>query len=361
MGRQKLLRTSSVHKFEGSWPAAYLSKDDLRWIRKNLRDDTDTSCSFLKGPQFRRRKAGSILSPVPLLPNDWADRIVYVENQVHPHVLLRMGRRYDLREKLDLAYVKRDPEYAPHVAFQKLLPGNNVMALEFMREFGPLNLSDFDIGANVWVDLNDFWAKNARIIAILRLHKLLENGEALRSALGDLLAKIESLNAAGPAPVGCIPDPQKDQPFPEVIPFSVYQRNQYHLRGRNGDLEWDHTRLRNHARDIIWAELTLQTHDGLRSGWVRVGGEEGLGFRPVRIITSLWAAMWEMFGLETWRGCSWESCKICAKYFYPLQRNSECCSPEHQSLWSKREYARKRRESEKLAASKRHRRTKKNS
>jgi hypothetical protein len=103
----------------------------------------------------------------------------------------------------------------------------------------------------------------------------------------------------------------------------------------------------------------LQTFEGIRSGWKEIDEEEGMGFRPTRIVTSLWAAMWEMFGLETWRGYSWRSCKICSKYFYPLQVNSECCSPEHQALWSKRQYAKKRRESEKLTASKRRRQTNK--
>jgi hypothetical protein len=270
-----------------------------------------------------------------------------------------MGRRYDFRERFERAFAEREPDLAPHVMFRKLAPGNDAMALGFMKEFGPLSLRDFDHHANEWVNLNDFWSRHARFVAIVRLYESFDDCEALRNALVDLLGNIELINAVGPARVGCIPDPQKGQPYPEVIPLSMYEPSEYNQRERNGDLAWDHQHLRDHARKIIWAELTLQTHEGLRSGWGYVDEEDAARFRPTRIVTSLWAGMWEMFGLETWRGLSWRSCKICSKYFYPLQVNSECCSPEHQALWSKRQYAKRRRESEKRTASKRRRQTKK--
>jgi len=358
MGRQKLLLSSSTHGFEGTWPEASLSQTDLSWARRNLIKGEDGLCNLQRDPKFQYESNKHFEEYVPILPEKWKDRVVFREGEPHPRVRLRMGRLYDIRERFQRAYDEREPDIAPHVMFRTLAPGNDALALGFMKEFGPLYLNDFDLHTNVLVDLNDFWNKHARFIAVVRLYELFDDCEALRSALADLLGNIELINAAGPAPVGCIPDPQKGQPFPEVIPLSVYEPNEYNLRGRNGDLAWNHQRLRDHARKIIWAELTLQTNEGLRSGWAIDKKEEAAKFRPVRVITSLWAAIWEMVGLESWRGHGWRACRDCGEYFYPNQVNSECC-PKHQALWSKRQYAKKRRELEKLAASKKDRRTKK--
>lgn len=359
MGRLNLLQTSSLRGFEGTWPQASLSESDILWARRNLVRDKDGVSNLQNNPQFRNSTDVNFRDYVPSLPKKWEGRVVFEQGRSHPRVLLQMGRRYDFRERFEQAYAERDPAIAPHVMFQSLSPGNDAVALEFIKECGPLFLDDFDNQANVWVDLNDFWSKHARFRAIVRLYEELEGCETLRVALLSLLGNIESLNAAGPKPIGYIPDPQKTKPFEKLVDFSEFKPDEYSLRGRNNVLAWNHQRLRDHARTIILAELTLQTNDGLRSGWEYLPEEEGVGFRPIRIITSLWAAIWEMFGLETWRGYSWRSCRICSKYFYPMQANSDCCTPQHQALWSKREYARKRREAAREKAAKKRTKTKK--
>ncbi|MGD0630023.1 MAG: hypothetical protein ABR987_11740 [Terracidiphilus sp.] len=359
MGRLNLLQTSSLRGFEGTWPQASLSESDIHWARRNLVRDKDGICSFQNNSQSRSSAGVNFEDYVPLLPKKWEDRVVFEDGKNHPRVLLQMGRHYDFREKFELAYAERDPAIAPHVMFQSLSPGNDAVALGFIKECGPLFLDDFDLHANIWVDLNDFWIKHSRFVAIVRLYEQLEECEALRAALSNMLQNLDSLNAAGPTPVGYIPDPQKNHPFLKLVDFSDFKSDEYNLRGGDGALEWKYPRLRKHARRIILAELTLQTNEGLRSGWENLAEEEGPGFRPIRIITSLWAALWEMFGLETWRGYSWRSCKICGMYFYPMQTNSDCCNPQHQALWSKREYARKRRTAEKGKSAKKRKMTEK--
>ena len=65
-------------------------------------------------------------------------------------------------------------------------------------------------------------------------------------------------------------------------------------------------------------------------------------FEPSRAFTSLWAAIWELFGLDT-RRYGWRVCRICGRLFYPKDRRSVCCNTQHQSLWSKRDWARRNR------------------
>jgi hypothetical protein len=252
-----------------------------------------------------------------------------------------MGAKYEFRQMFEKAQEQRDPELAPHVRFRRLAPGNAAVALDFIRDFGPLHLTDMTRNPIVWIDLNDFWRRHARFVAVVRLYEALHDCKGLLQALVDIADNISSLDGVEPAKLGMIPDTHKDSPY--IRYAYINSSDDYRKVNQFGDPMYDHRDLRDWSRDLIRAELILQTHEGIRSGWEELDENEGLGFRPTRVVTSLWAAMWEMFGLDTWRGFGWRSCRICGKYFYPLQLNSECCNPEHQALWSKREYARRRR------------------
>jgi hypothetical protein len=355
VGRRKLLLTSTVHRFEGSWWRASLSNENLAWTRKNLVKGADGKCAFERRPEFRRGACPRFVGPTLL--EDWTKRVNFETGAVHPQVLVQMGERYDFREVFEEAQRERDPEIAPHVMFLKLAPENDATALGFIQKCGPLFLDDMTRKPIVWIDLDDFWRRHARFVAIAGLYEALDDCENLRNAVVDIADKRKILDAAGPAGVGMIPHTHKGLPFIRIV--DILQPQDYQRPDQHGDPTWNHRLLRDHAREIICAELMLQTFEGIRSGWESLDVEEGMGFRPTRIVTSLWAAMWEMFGLDTWRGYGLRSCRICGKYFYSLQVNSECCNPEHQALWSKRQYAKKRRESEKRTAPRRRRQTKK--
>ena len=334
---------------------ASLSKEDLAWARKNLVKGVDGKCAFERRQDFERDVHTECVGPTLL--DDWSSRVDFKFGEAHPRVLVQMGKRYDFRKRFEEAQREEDPELAPHVMFRKLSPGNDAVALGFIRDCGPLFLDDMTREPVLWIDLNDFWKRHTRFVSIVRLYETLDDYEDLKMAILDIAEKLPILDAVEPAKLGMIPHTHRNTPFIRSVDLrtaEVYQR-----LDEDGDPMCDHKFLRLHARDIIQAELILQTDEGIGSGWEQIDEQEGPGFRPTRIITSLWAAMWEMFGLESWRGYGWRSCRECTKYFYPSQVNSECCTPEHQALWSKRQYAKRRRESEKLAASKKNRKTKK--
>jgi hypothetical protein len=355
LGRRNLLQTSTGHRFEGIWWTASLSKKDFAWTRMNLVKGRDGKCAFERRQDFKLDVSTGFAGPT--IPDDWSSRVDFKSDENHPRVLVQMGKRYDFRKKFEEAQIEGDPELAPHVMFRKLPPGNDAAALGFIGECGPLFLENMTRNPIIWIDLNDFWERHRRFVAIVRLYESLDDYEGLQKIILEIAEDLLILDAVAPAGLGMIPHTHKNLPF--IRSVRIERPEHYKRLDQDGDPTWSHRSLRDHAREIICAELILQTFEGIRSGWKKVDEEEGMGFRPIRIVTSLWAAMWEMFGLESWRGYGWRSCKECAKYFYPSQVNSECCSPEHQALWSKRQYARKRRESEKLAASKRRRRTKK--
>jgi len=357
VGRRKLLQTSTEYKFDSFWWRSSLTKEDLFWAQNNLVKGPDGKCAFERRPEFTREYEEWVHFVGPTLPKDWLHRVRFKYDEVHPWVLVELDELYDFRQKFEEAQRERDPEIAPHVRFRRLAPENDAVALGFILECGPLFQDDMTRKPIVWIDLNDFWRKHARYVAVVRLYETLDDCEKLRNAVVDIAERRQILDAAGPAGLGMIPHSHKNQPFARLVNF--WQLEEYTMLDQDGDPMLDHQVLRDHAREIICAELMLQTFQGIYPGWKELDEKEGMGFRPTRVVTSLWAAMWDMFGLDTWRGYGWRSCRICPKYFYPLQINSECCNPEHQALWSKRQYAKKRREAEKLKASKRRRQTKK--
>lgn len=361
MGKLNLLRNSTGAEFQGTWFKAQLTGKDLIWARTNLVKGSDGRCILERQP----RKQMPVDLPYPdfvtsvragrfLGPND-----VHYDGRPHPQVQVRIGEQYDFREAFHRAQAERDPELAPHIGFLKLAPGNDAVALGFIRECGPLFRKTWDAGEIVQVDLNDFWLKHSRFVAIARIFEAFSDPQSLYSVMADVSKNQDQLDQAGPASIGSIPDNDDQGKYTRL---GYLDPHEFYLRKNpDGSSFLELELVRSQARKILFSELTLQTHEGIRSGWALAQEvDDGqIAFRPTRVVTSLWAAMWEMLGLETSRGWGWKSCRICARYFYPLQHNSDCCNPEHQALWSKRRYAKRRRDSEKLAASKRHRPTRK--
>lgn len=254
----------------------------------------------------------------------------------HPEVLIGLGEQYDFRERYERARRERDPELCPHIHFRNLAAKNDAVALGFLQECGPLFRDEsWDPRNTLWVDLNDFWLRHARFVAISRLWESRDNPQQLECEFRSVHKSIESINRAGPKPLGHLPKPTGKY---VVLPWESGLLTEAHLSS-----EHKKTLLRKCAINLVGCELLLQCSgpEGIQPNW-RYSKERD-GFEPTRVVLSLWSAIWEMFGLDTNCGTTWSSCLECGKYFYPLQSNSTCCTPRHQELWSKREWARKNR------------------
>ncbi len=107
--------------------------------------------------------------------------------------------------------------------------------------------------------------------------------------------------------------------------------------------------LRQLVYELVHSELILHTQDCVQT-WSRktVPHDQFVWddvFEPTRAFTSLWSVIWELFGLDT-RQYAWRVCQICGRMFYPKDRRSVCCTTDHQSLWSKRQWAQQQRTAE---------------
>jgi hypothetical protein len=345
MGRRNYLQNSTYPDLGGSWLRANITDNDIRWAKLNLVPGKTQTCKFECSKGFKR--TDSIPSSGGSLPPSWESRVHFRSGEQHPWVLVELGERYNLRDLRLAALEKRDPQLAPHVFFRKLAPGNDAMALAFLKEFGPLFCDNMERNPVMWIDLNDFWRRHARYAAILRLYESYDDYDLLREVIVDLAANAPTLDQAGDAAIGMIPHTHKGHPFVRTVDLQA--SDAYKATDEDGDPFYPHQYLKGLAGDLIESELILHTYKDLGSSWFAVEDDDEIKFRPERVILSLWAGMWEMFGLDTWSGSSWKVCRICGKYFYPLQRNSDCCKPEHQALWSKRIWARNRRQKMKKA------------
>jgi hypothetical protein len=224
-----------------------------------------------------------------------------------------------------------DPALAPHVQFRMLKHRDHAEALLFLKSWGPLTLNNLDQSDSAAVDLNDFWHKHNWFVAVAQLYEALEEPRELKRAWQRLVDQAVASACADQAHSQSNSTMRiefdTDRYRPDVILFEAPHH------GVSGKL----------ASDFILGELKSNTQAASSTSWEVVSQTSQLSFRPIRFCSSLWAAMWEMFGLDTERGFAWRSCRICKKYFYPDQVNSMCCTPQHQSLWSKRQWARRSR------------------
>jgi hypothetical protein len=117
-------------------------------------------------------------------------------------------------------------------------------------------------------------------------------------------------------------------------------------QSRGLDISYTDGLLRRLVYDLVHSELILHTQDCVLTWTPKTlpHGEASYDmlFEPNRSFTSLWGAIWELFGLDT-RQYGWNLCQVCGRLFYPKDRRSVCCSTIHQSLWSKRIWARRHR------------------
>ena len=333
--RSKVFQKFSTMPIEATWWRADITNEDLSWIRQNLGRDLEGQKRFKVLARGVGLPAGFPEHPLP---------VAFYEGERAPRVMIALGERYDFRRAYLKSREDRDPYLSPHGSFRHLEPGYHFHAFQFMQEFGPLFIeSDTRLrGDTWWLNLSDFWHRHARFVAVANLWEDRFQPEKLRDHWTYIGANRELLDRAGAAPLGYIPDPKHKHiricsPMPwEWAPFK------WELPGSD-------SLLRSLVYELIHSELILHTQDCVQT-WTRrtvphdefIWDEE---FAPTRAFTSLWAVIWELFGLDVEHAYSWKLCQECGRLFYPKDRRSVCCNTEHQSLWSKRQWARRHRTS----------------
>jgi hypothetical protein len=329
----KIFLKFSTIPSEAAWWRVEVTDEDLSWIRKNLGRDLEGKKGFKVLARGVGLPAGFPEHPLP---------VAFYENERAPRVMIPLGERYDFRRAYLESHESRDPYVSPHGFFRYLEPGYHVHAFQFMQEFGPLFIeSDTRLrGTTWWLSLSDFWDRHARYVAVAKLWEDRFQPEKLRDHWTYIGANHELLDTAGAAPLGCIPD-LKYKYF-RICPSMPWEWEPYRWKLPGLD-----SHLRSLVYDLLHSELILHTQDCVQT-WTRktvphdefIWDEE---FAPTRAFTSLWGVIWELFGLDAEHTYSWKLCQVCGRLFYPKDRRSVCCNTQHQSLWSKRQWARRHR------------------
>lgn len=248
-------------------------------------------------------------------------------------LLARATSQYNIRESWERAKEKHDPLLAPHGMFRALKPGSRSHAVEFLAKFGPLEIpgyhgAKFPSGQGVGVDLRRFWNRHEFFNRAMTVYECSNDKQRLLPVLAELVRHRLYW-----------------RPSPLLAKSGV--------RGANGWINWLKSRggfgyHRKIAMNVLGSVLNREA--GQRhAAWISSQDEFGnLRWRMEPSPGSLWAAMWELFALDTQLGTA-KTCTLpgCEKVFYPRRRDQDCCTTRHQTLWSKREYAARRRAEEK--------------
>jgi hypothetical protein len=312
------------------WWQVEITTDDLRWIQKRL------------GHGANYRKKSSVESPPSAQDTDrhWAKRVRFRDGETAPRVLVSLGDPYNYHSACAKAREHRDPQLSPHGLFRGLEPDYHKHAFQFMQEFGPLFIESPTRrrGDTWWLSLADFWDRHARFVAVAKLWEDRLEPEKLRKQWAFVSKQHTRLDLAGSAPLGYIPDPIRKYIQLHRMPWELEQ-NLSPFPSANAYFQ------QSLVYKLVHSELILHTQDCI-STWTATDRSPSplsltTAFEPTRCFTSLWGVIWEQFGLDTRH--EWRLCRECGKMFYPKDSRSVCCNTEHQSLWSKREWARKHR------------------
>lgn len=292
---------------------------------------------------------------VPLLPREWWKENRDAADATIPAIPLQRGAPYHILEAHRLAHAQHDPLLAPHGFFRALPAGRNTAAIEFVEKFGPF---DWPVTAEQPIlVLRDFWSKHLRYLSVVRLWETLDHERQLRSAFSDLYKNIERIQLA-----------EGWQSFEDAFELSDDWEDlgvvPLHPLGGTRWLPWKRANrtferwlddavfedLRKGAIHIFHGELNVHLA-GREPRWMRMNLDdptEPISFRLSFDGGNLWQKIWELTGLDTAPVRSWRMCPACNVLFYPKRSDQYYCRSEEQVRASKRNYARTRRQRERL-------------
>ena len=339
----KNMRPQDSRKFstvprESLWWRANITKDDLSWVRQNLGRSADRIKAFETIPPSLHLTDGPLV-------DSWHKRVKFVEGENAPRISIPIGDRYDYRQDYERARREREPYLSPHGLFRALENGFHHHALQFMQQFGSLTWKPRTLSGRgaEWISLSDFWDKHDRFVGVSMLWEARSDDQSLKQAWQWIFERRDRINRVEPAPFGHMPLWEVDTYAPH--PQGLLWEREEGFESAINDFE-DFRILRNYSLEVIQSELNMHTAD-CRQIWMmnpQRSSFEDVTFRPTRGFSSLWGAIWDLFGQDASALThSWKLCLECGHLFYPKDRRSVCCTTEHQALWSKRRWAREHR------------------
>lgn len=286
-------------------------------------------------------------------------------------ISLYQGESYNVMEAYRRSHAKHDPLLAPHGFFRALPHRQDRAAIEFVKQFGPLDwpheeaVKDEHIGLMGYpFSLDDFWAKHLRYTHVLQLWEARDDESKLRLAFSALYRKLSQINLAEGGKLkdaslrqrGSINDDghvrilddndfEPLNPLQEglVLPWEGVQLSfEDWLRGTAFQ------GLREAAIQLFHGELNAHR---VEARWFRMDAgdpSQPTAFQLHFLGGNLWQRIWELAGLDTCQVKSWRICPGCNTIFYPKRSDQFYCTSREQVLASKRNYIRARRQRERF-------------
>jgi hypothetical protein len=330
-------------------------KTTLLWWFKGL-DDRATQrkiARLLENP-VESRIFAALPTPTPATA---MDRVCWVQSRhkLKPHFLfIPRLVLYDVEAAYEQAKAEADVTFSPHTAFRSLNSGNEWAAIDFVNEFGPLDLLDeqqprrrleredlSEVGSEeendiqercVWVDIDDFWDKHRRFATVAKLWELRESYHKLVYALSEL-------SGLGVNPPVGVRRHGQSYSLASGLPWGDCEFRQWFRKANP-----KRAAVAAAAADIIKRELNLHCYE-MNSQWTCLNPNR-LEFRIVPTATSLWTAIWHLFARDTSEGLGWRVCPHCSKLFYPKRKDSYFCESKYQKRFASRRWWEEHKESE---------------
>jgi hypothetical protein len=276
---------------------------------------------------------------------------------------LQRGASYYIPESHRRAHARYDPLLSPHGFFRALPRKRPTAAIEFVEKFGPFSWPSV-LGEVPELVLCDFWDRHLRYVSVVRLWESRDDEDQLRNAFSDLFKNLNQIHLAEgweqlhSAPLELANDwwDLGGVPLYPLGGSPESRRREIHPweKGEGTPEEWLgktlFEELREVAIGIFHSELNSHLF-GRQPRWLRRGVDdprEPASFQLFFSGGNLWQIIWELTGLDTAEGRSWRICPACNVVFYPKRSDQYYCKSEEQARASKRNYARTRRQRERL-------------
>jgi len=314
----------------------------LRWHRGVLRPREQREIAKLLEKPIESRIFEGL--PAPNLVESTKDHVCWVRrhDDLRPFFFFvpRLSQ-YTVDNDYHKAKAESDGQYSPHTALRTLKAGDVEAALDFVNEFGPLELLDEseprtpieleDLldqdeflpdtqetllqSRGIWVSLDEFWQKQQRFVAVVELWESRESPGAMRSALSKIA--VLPFNP----PIGTSRRGDSRVFWSHTLPWRDGYFNAWERQANEKE-------LREAAAEIIKCELTHNA-GSMETLWT-CSSPSRLQFHLIPRAGSLWSAIWHLFARDASTGLGWRICPHCHKVFYPKRRDSYFCSPKFQ-------------------------------